>query len=358
MIRYAEHSIHPSDVEAVLSALQNPNLTGGELVEDFERAIAQRTFGTSSDTGAAAVNSGTAALTCAYLASGLKPGDEVIVPEITFAATATAAMHLGATVVPCDVDPITGLIDVEDALRRVTRKTRIVVPVHLNGQKAPVTRLVKDLPRGGVRVVEDAAHAMGQQGIAEFSDSAIYSFHPAKHITTGEGGAVVSSNPERIAHVKLARNHANAGTGRASFPAWNFRMPALNAALGRSQLRRLNDNIGTRCRLVTFYDSAVSAMSNGRISILGASATWNVHHVCVAQSERWFDVAEKETVVQRMAENGIQTRVLYQPISKVLGLGVPRSNAMRYAQRSLAIPLHLRLTSADIMKIVEVLCAY
>lgn len=357
MIRYAEHTIDVSDTEAVLAALRNENLTGGELVEDFERALAKQTFGANTAALAAVVNSGTAALTCAYHASGVRPGDEVIVPETTFAATATAAMHLGATVVSCDVDPITGLIDIDDALRRITKKTRLIVPVHLNGQRAPVDKLNIKLPMH-VRVVEDAAHAMGQPGLTDFSDSAIYSFHPAKHITCGEGGAVVSANPKIIAHVKLARNHAGAGTAKAHFPAWNYRMPAINAALGRSQLRRLNDNLEARRAMVKRYDALISDMSNGSISMLGIDSPFNVHHVAIAQSERWFDSAEKESVINRMTANGIQTRVLYQPISKVLSLGPPRPGAMRYAARSLAIPLHLRLSDANIVRISEVLCGY
>jgi dTDP-4-amino-4,6-dideoxygalactose transaminase len=207
MIPYSHQSIDEDDLKAVRDVLQSDAITGGPEVRRFEEAFAAKVKARY----AVAVNSGTAALHIAYLAAGLSEGDELLTTPMTFAATSNAALYCGAKPVFADILPGNGLLDPEQARKKFTKKTKIVVPVHYAGQPADLQALRDIDPK--VIIVEDACHALGARyrdstiGDCRYSDMAVFSFHPVKHITTGEGG-MVTTNSEELRHkLLLLRSH-------------------------------------------------------------------------------------------------------------------------------------------------------
>ncbi|MBZ5639831.1 MAG: aminotransferase class I/II-fold pyridoxal phosphate-dependent enzyme, partial [Acidobacteriia bacterium] len=205
-IRIAQVRLDRGELRAVEQVLKSGNLRQGQVTEDFEKGFA-RAVGARF---AVAVNSGTAALFLAYRLM-LKPGDEVIVPDFTFAATASMATAAAATPVFADVDPKTFNLDAADVERRITRRTRAIVPVHLFGYPADIARLSALARRHRLRVIWDAAQAHGARfrgrDVGSFRDVACYSFYPSKNMTTGEGGMITISDPSLASEFRLRRSH-------------------------------------------------------------------------------------------------------------------------------------------------------
>src|ERR1700761_5984602 len=204
---YGRQEIGDADVEAVVEALVSGWLTTGPRVAEFEKAFA---IHCGADEGVA-VNSGTAALHCAMRALGVGPGDEVIVPAITFAASANAAVYEGATPVFADVEPDTLLIDPVSVAMKITPRTKAIVAVDYAGQPADYDAL-RDLARGrGIAIIADACHAPGATYKARLTgtlaDISCFSFHPVKHMTTCEGGMAVTNDVKMAAHMRRFRNH-------------------------------------------------------------------------------------------------------------------------------------------------------
>src|SRR6185295_12241373 len=205
---YGRQTIDDDDIEAVVAALRSPLLTCGPLVERFEAALAAW-LGAPHATVCA---SGTAALHLIYAALGIGEGDEIITTPITFSATAAAAYYVGASVRIADVDPRTGNLTAASVAPLITPRTRAIVPVHLAGLPVDMDELTELARRRGLRIVEDACHALGatyrgRRIGAGTSDAVVFSFHPVKHITTGEGGAVIVRDPDLQRRIERLRQH-------------------------------------------------------------------------------------------------------------------------------------------------------
>ncbi len=291
---YGKQSIDEDDIAAVAEVLRSAFLTTGPAVDAFETALAEK----MAVPHAVACMNGTAALHMAAAALGIGPGDVVIVPAITFSATANGPAMAGAEVVFADIDPETGLLSasaLEDALDRAKAvgRPRAVFPVHLNGQCVPMADIAGIAEENGLLVVEDACHAIGGTipgrdgsetpvGSCEWSDAATFSFHPVKTIAMGEGGAVTTRNDAVANRLRLLRNHGitrnpDAFTDRdAAFGAdgsvnpWyyemqilghNYRAPDINCALGLSQLKKLDRFAEIRRRLVAAYDKRIPSLA-------------------------------------------------------------------------------------------------
>lgn len=258
MIVNGSQDISPADVAAVARTLRSNWLTQGPKVREFEKKLA-RSCGARY---AVAVNSGTAALHLAYLAAGIGKGDEVITTPNTFAATANMLMAAGARPVFCDIRLDTYNIDEKKVEKLITKKTKAIVPVHFAGHPAEMNAILRVAKKHKLLVIEDACHALGatykgKKAGSLGSDMAVFSFHPVKPITTGEGGAVVTDSKKYYEKLMLLRNHGirkdTNGFNVMMELGYNYRMNDIAAALGASQLRKLNDFLRKRREVVEWY---------------------------------------------------------------------------------------------------------
>ncbi len=323
MIPYSTQDINDADVRAVVKTLKSGWLTQGPAVERFEKALA-KAAGTKY---AVAVNSGTAALHAAYFAAGVGKGDEVIVPALTFAATGNAALYLGAKPVFADVDSKTGNMSVADARKKITKKTKALVSVDYAGRPADLAAFKKLARKHKLVLISDAAQSLGAtyQGkpAGSFADMSTYSFHPVKSITTGEGGAVVTDNPEYVRLVKLFRSHGitkdaahlkNKKEGgwymEQQSLGFNYRMPDINAALGESQLKRLKSFITKRRAATKRYGTLLKNIPGLVLppqDSVAATSAWHLYPVRV-------DATKRRAVFDYLRAHGVGVQVHHIPV--------------------------------------------
>lgn len=271
MLPYSTHQLDEDDIQAVVAALRSGWLTTGPMIEAFEQDLAA----VCQVRQAVALSSGTAALHAALNALGLGPGDEVLVPAMTFVATANAVHYTGATPVIVDVRASDLLLDVQAAESAITDRTRALIAVDYAGQPADYQPLRAMTSRHGLALVADACHSLGAsyqgRAVGGLADLTCTSFHPVKPITTGEGGAVLTDDPELAARARRFRSHGlslDAGE-RERRETWsyemielgyNYRLTDFQAALGRSQLAKLVDFIAARRVLAARYRTAWSGL--------------------------------------------------------------------------------------------------
>jgi UDP-4-amino-4,6-dideoxy-N-acetyl-beta-L-altrosamine transaminase len=377
MIRlsYGRQTIEDDDIAAVVEALRAPQLTCGPLVPRFEAALA-RWLGAAH---ASVCASGTAALHLAYAALGIGDGDEIITTPLTFSATAAAAYYVGARVRIADVDPRTGNLTPRSVEALITPRTRAIVPVHLGGLPADLDEL-SDLARHhGLRIIEDACHALGAtyhgRSIgAGTSDAVVFSFHPVKHITTGEGGAVIVRDPdvqrriERLRQHGIERDHAriDAPAGPWVYEVrelgWNYRLSDLACALGLAQLTKLASFVGARRRLAAHYRAELARVFGDGgveppIELADRESAYHLFAVAI-DFERFRTTRGR--VMQALAAAGIGTQVHYIPLldhplhaSRCPDeLGRPRPGAAQYYAHTLSLPLYPTLSAGDVTHVV------
>ena len=281
MIPYGRQSIDEQDVAAVCSVLRSDWLTTGPKVKQFEQAVADY-VGVKF---AVAVSSGTAALHCAMYALGIGPGDEVIVPPMTFAATANCILYQGGTPVFADVDPETLLINPEQVKTKITPKTKAIIGVDYAGQPCDWNALRDISERHNLKLVADGCHALGAKykgkKVGSVAANTVFSFHPVKHITTGEGGIITTDDEDLAIRMRLFRNHGITRDPKCfshltsdlrpltSDFSWyyemvdlgyNYRMTDFQCALGISQLQKLPEFLERRRQIAALYDEALSAI--------------------------------------------------------------------------------------------------
>lgn len=375
MIPYGRQSIDAEDIRAVVDTLQSDWLTQGPAVERFEAAVASH----CGSPHAVAVNSATSALQIAYLALGLGPGDTLWTSPNTFVATANAALLCGASVDFVDIDPRTYNLSV-DALRAKLAaggRPKIVAPVHFSGQPCDLRAIAQLAREYGFAVVEDASHAIGATyegrpiGDCRYSDIAIFSFHPVKIVTTGEGGMALTNQPELAERMRRLRSHgivrSRAELTRPDEGPWyyeqhelgfNFRMTDLQAALGESQMRRLDTFIARRRQLAARYDEALRGLplSTPWQATDGQSA-W---HLYVIQLDPAL-IGKRRQIVEQMRAAGVFAHVHYipvhlQPYYRQLGFQPGQCPAAEtYYERAITVPLYAGMSDADQDEVVRVL---
>jgi len=272
-IPYGHQSIDDEDIQGVVEVLKSDWLTTGPTVDRFERDLAS--YVGSRHT--VAVNSGTSALDIAVRALDLPKGSEVITTPFTFAATSNAILYNDHVPVFADIDPVTRNIHPDEIRRRVTPKTRAIIYVDYAGHPCAIDEIREIAREHDLRLIEDACHAFGAsykgRKIGTLADMTIFSFHPVKPITTGEGGAVVTDDPELAARLKLLRSHGidrNVGDLFGEGSQWaydmvdlgrNYRMTDIQAALGVSQLEKIDTFIKQRNRLAALYEESIGGIS-------------------------------------------------------------------------------------------------
>lgn len=297
-IPYSKQHIDEDDIIEVNQALKSQFLTTGPKIEEFEKAINK----TTNIFYNVCCSSGTAALHMALMAIGAGPGDEVIVPGMSFVATANVVEYVGAVPVFADVDPDTLLIEVESVSSLITDKTIAIIGVDMCGQKPDYEGL--DLLNEKIYIIADAAHNFG--GHDNFSSKHIdlicYSFHPVKHITTGEGGAVATNNFLFFNRLKAIRNHGRSD-GDMIMLGYNYRLSDINAALGISQLDKFNDFIYKRIKIAEKY---LSIPEINKISLKRAG--YHTNHIFIIK------VGNRKSVIDYLNRYGITTQIHYKPI--------------------------------------------
>ena len=267
-IPYARQSIDEHDVAAVCSVLRSDWLTTGPKVAEFEQAVADYVGAKH----AGAVSSGTAALHAAMFALGIEPGDEVIVPAMTFAATVNCVLYQGGTPVFADVDPNTLLLDHGQVETKITPNTVAIIGVDYAGQPCEWDALREIADRHNLHLVDDGCHALGAEykgkKVGTLADLTVFSFHPVKHIATGEGGMIVTDNPDLAERMRVFRNHGITNDHRQreakgswfyamEFLGYNYRITDFQCALGLSQLQKLPEFLRRRREIAARYDEAL-----------------------------------------------------------------------------------------------------
>lgn len=322
-VPYGRQVIDDADVAAVVDVLRGDWLTTGPAVEAFEQAFAA----TVDARHAVAVSNGTAALHLAMLAAGIGPGDEVIVASMTFAASANCVRYVGADVVFADVRDDTLTLDVDHAASLVTSRTRAIVVVDYAGTPGDLDDLRALADRHGLVLVEDAAHAPGAsyrgRRVGAIADLTTFSFHPVKHLTTGEGGMVTTDDPDLAARVRKLRNHGietdfrqREATGTWEYDVaelgFNYRLPDINCALGLSQLDKLPAFLARRRELAARYASLLSDVPVRTLEVPDdREPAWHLYPVRVMGD----DVATRRAAAfQHLRDHGIGVNVHYRPV--------------------------------------------
>ena len=314
---YGRQYIDESDIEAVAEALRSDFITTGPLVVEFEKKISDRVGARHG----VAVSSGTAALHAAMYALDVKPGDEVIVPPITFAATSNSVIYQGGTPVFCDVSPDTLLIDTQKIRDAITPRTKAIVAVDYAGQPCDWDELKKIADENNLSLVADSCHALGAtykgRPCGSLADITVFSFHPVKHITTGEGGMAVTNDEKLAERLRRFRGHGITSTAseREKIGAWkyemvdlgyNYRLSDIQCALGISQLKKLDGWLKKRDELAKIYAEALKGSKANPLKVNeNSSHAWHLYTVKVPNRDKTF---------KKMREKGIGVNVHYSPV--------------------------------------------
>jgi perosamine synthetase len=344
LIRLARPDVGDEEAAAVAEVLASGQLTMGPRVAEFEAELARA----CDVEHAVAVSSGTAALHLAVLALGLGEGDEVLVPAYTFPATANVVALAGARPVLVDVVPETYTIDPERAEAAVTPRTRAVLAVHLFGRPAPLDAL-PDLP-----ILEDAAGALGARRRGRpcggLGVAGCLSFHPRKIVTTGEGGAVTTDDPAVADAVRSARHHGWQAPEYRDLPApgLNYRLSDILCAVGIPQVRRLDELLATRERVAAGYAERLAGVVELPAADEGDTHGWQAYVVGVDRRDDVLAALRAEGIEAQIGTYALHLLGAYRDQGDFPG-------AARAFERALALPLHSRLTDADLDRVADAL---
>jgi perosamine synthetase len=370
MIPYGRQSVDEEDIRAAVEVLRSDWLTTGPKVEEFEQAFANYVGAKE----AVAVSSGTAALHAAMYALGIGPGDEVVVPAMTFAATANCVIFQGGTPIFVDVNPDTLLIEPEQVESKINSRTRAVIAVDYTGHPADYDRLTTIADKNGIALVADSCHSLGaryqDRKVGTLADLNAFSFHPVKHITTGEGGMVTTNHSEFASRMRLFRNHGittdyyqREATGTWYYEVvdlgFNYRITDIQCALGLSQLKKLEDFLAKRRRIATRYNQLFKKSQNIRPIKVKESVS-HAFHLYVIALEFGAIGKTREHVFKLLRESGIGVNVHYIPLNlhpyyqEILGTApgdCPIAELMY--KKILSLPIHPKMTEAQVDEVAE-----
>ena len=321
---YGKQSIEEDDLKAVQETLKSDWLTTGPKVEQFEKAICDFT----GSKFAVAVNSGTAALHSSLFALDIKKGDEVIVPSMTFASTANAVVFQGGTPVFADVNQSDLLINPNKVEEKINESTRAIIAVDYAGHPADYNKLKKIAKNNKLHLIADACHAIGgkfyKKNVGELADLSTFSFHPVKHITTGEGGAITTNNDNYYRRMKFFRNHGitTDHREREKNKSWfyemidlgyNYRISDIQCALGISQLKKLSSWIKKRQEIAKQYDAAFKDIQLIKPLLVDSNVS-HAYHLYVVRINFSETVIDRATLFKELKKQKIGVNVHYIPV--------------------------------------------
>jgi perosamine synthetase len=368
---YGKQWIDDDDIASVNEVLHSQWLTTGPKIAKFERALADF----SGAREAVAVSSGTAALHAAAFAIGIGPGDEVILPPMTFVATANAVVFQGGTPVFADIEPDTLLINPDEIEKKITPRTKAIMAVDYAGHPCDYDILRDIAEKHNLFLVADACHALGAmyrgRKTGTLADVTVFSFHPVKHITTGEGGMAVTGRQDLAERMRRFRNHGidNDHRQRAEQGTWhyemedlgyNYRITDLQCALGISQLRKLDRWIDRRRHIAKCYFDAFADLPFKVLINSYSSDVLHAYHLFVVQLDLNRLIAGREMIFKALREEGIGVNVHYLPVhlhpfyQRNFGFGPGQyPTAERAYERLLSLPIFPGMSDQDIEYAIE-----
>jgi len=363
-LSYGRQLIDEDDIQVVLETLRSPFLTQGPKIQQFEQAVADYVGAQY----AVAFCNGTAALHAACYAAGIGEGDEVITSPITFAASANCVRYMGGTVVFADIDASTYNINPIEIRKKITANTKAIIPVDFTGQPADMDAIMDIAREHNLVVIEDGAHSFGAEykgkKVGTQADMTMFSFHPVKPITTAEGGIIVTNNEEYYRKLQLFRSHGIEQTGfSAEQGGWyyemtdlgyNYRMTDLQAALGLSQISKIETFIQHRREIAAFYTEALQGIEGIIIpkQLNGTNSGWHLYMLQLEGISRKF-------VFEQMRSLNIGVHVHYIPVywhPYYQELGYKRGIcpiAEKWYEKALTLPIHPNMTVEDLSIIVS-----
>lgn len=340
--------ITEAEIDAVVSVLRTPRLSIGPKMLEFEQSIAQFV----GVPHAVAVSSGTAGLHLCLRALGITEGDEVILPSFTFIAAGNVILYERATPVFVDIDPLTLNLDPAKLERSITPKTRAILVVHTFGRPADLEPILDIARKHGIAVIEDACEALGAhyrgQNVGGIGDFGVFGFYPNKPITTGEGGMVVTRNPNWAETMRALRNQ-----GQGTLLGYNYRLSEINCALGHAQMQRIQTILERREAVAARYSKELGVIPEvitPCLSIHDGKLCWFVYVILVP---------EADSVCLRLTERGIGCGRYFKPLHHQ-PLFTPYAHddltvTDQVAGRTLALPFFNRLTNDQIVEVCETL---
>ncbi|WP_153722648.1 UDP-4-amino-4,6-dideoxy-N-acetyl-beta-L-altrosamine transaminase [Sporosarcina cascadiensis] len=367
-LSYGKQSIDEEDIEAVVNTLRSPFLTQGPKVEEFEKRIADYVGAKY----AVAFSNGTAALHGACYAAGIREGDEVITTSITFAATSNAVLYCGGTPVFADIDAAIYNIDPEEIKKKITTKTKAIIPVDFTGQPVDLDAIMSIAKEHNLIVIEDGAHSLGAdykgQKVGSQADMTMFSFHPVKPITTGEGGIITTNSEEHYESLKLFRNHGIQKTPYSleqgdwyyemTDLGYNYRMNDIQASLGLSQLNKLDGFIERRREIAALYNEKLADIP-GIILPKQLEGTRSGWHLYMIQVDGRLVRKPRREVFDEMRALNIGVHVHYIPVywhPYYQELGYKNgtcSNAEKFYKQALTLPIFPEMNTEDVEYVVS-----
>lgn len=368
-IPYGKQWIDGEDIQGVIEVLKGDWLTQGPTIEKFEKAIADY-VGVKY---AIAFNSGTSALHGAYFAAGINQGDEIITSPLTFVASSNAAIYLGAKPVFVDIDMKTYCIDINKIEEKITSKTKVITPVSYAGYPVDIEKIKNIAKKYNLVVVEDAAHALGAmrngKKVGQEADMTMFSFHPVKHITTAEGGIIVTNNEIYYEKLKMFRSHGITKDKRyltknegpwyyeQHYLGYNYRITDMQAALGISQLKKLEKFIKIRNDIAEIYNMSFNNIENIKTPPIVNKESRHAYHIYPILLDKKID---KKKVFENLRENGIFCQVHYIPVHLQpyyqKNFGYKKGDypiAEEFYEREITIPLYPKMTKEEINYVID-----
>ena len=367
MIPYGRQWITKEDISAVVKVLKSDWITQGPKIAEFERTVAKY----CGARYAVAVSSGTAALHVACLAAGIKQGDEVITSPVTFVASANCVLYCGGKPVFADIEEKTANIDAFEIEKKINKKTKAIIPVDFAGHPCDLDAILKIAKKRGLLVIEDAAHSLGAKykgkKIGGLADMTILSFHPVKHITTGEGGMVLTNDKKLYSRLLLYRTHGitrdpeeledNHGAWYYEMKVlgYNYRITDIQCALGISQLKRLDYFVKRRREIAEIYKKELSSIKAIELPAEEDSCRSSYHLYVI----RVKDKTKRAGIFQQLRTKGIMANVHYIPVHLHpyyrQNFGYKKGDfpiAEDYYQRAISLPIYPKMNLNQVKRII------
>ncbi|MED1420445.1 UDP-4-amino-4,6-dideoxy-N-acetyl-beta-L-altrosamine transaminase [Bacillus smithii] len=367
-LSYGRQWITEEDIEAVVEVLKSPFLTQGPKIQEFEQKVADYVGAKY----AVAFSNGTAALHGACFAAGIGEGDEVITTPMTFAATSNAVLYCGGKPVFADIDERTYNIDPKEISKHITPQTKAIIPVDFTGQPADMDAIMKIAEEYGLVVIEDGAHSLGAEykgrKVGTLAHMTMFSFHPVKPVTTAEGGIIVTDSKEYYEKLKRFRSHGmiKENLSRDEGPwyyemvdlGYNYRMTDLQAALGISQMDKLDRFIKRRQEIANIYNEAFKTMDSVILPhrLEGAKSGW---HLYILQLRLEKLKSSRREIFEKLRADNIGVHVHYIPVywhPYYQKLGYKKGlcpTAEQWYERALTLPIFPKMTDEDIKDVID-----